>query len=173
MDLRQYVIESRRIVCGPGLEVHGMAGATCISLVKHPLDTVHSGIDGGQSQNGWLRAFFARITSHTEMITGRQWRYTFAEVHKDDIEGYDGNWLTRSGGASGNCYNTIEDRIETASDGVSGEGIDLEALQDEFPTFSVVPCPVGAIVEMKAISNSAHEIEYWFQFPRSVDGSCA
>lgn len=167
---------------GPGVHINRMmTGELVISAPKQRLSPsqIPAPDPGDPAVNfGW---FFAKITAYEVYSDSPPaWTYTFAEVHKADNLGYAGNWFVRTGGRSGTAYNLTEGRVETAVDGITGEGIDLANIGDgfdgstpDFPDFAMVPIPVGALVVMHVAYTGGSDPEYWFQMPRSVDGACS
>ena len=108
-------------------------------------------------------AIWAKITSSTS-IADHRWSYGFEAVKYDKL----GAWTTIVDGLTGTAYNTIEANNDDA--GIQGNGVDLANL----PTgVTIVPIGVGAIVELRAVTNcETGAVEYVFQAVNQVDGAC-
>ncbi len=166
---------------GPGVHINRMmTGELVISAPKQRLSPsqIPAPDPGDPAVNfGW---FFAKITGYTVYSDSPPvWTYSFAEVHKADNLGYAGNWFVRNGGRSGVAYNLTEWRLETAADGITGEGIDLanigagfDGSTPDFEGFEMVPIPEGTLVVMHVAATGGDDPEYWFSAFRSVDGAC-
>lgn len=168
-ELLDWVKERTNIKCGPGMEVRHMAGGMFVSLIHSPL-AMSNQTAGAEPPGGGASYFFARITASSGGSTDNQWNYTFAEVHRDAVAGYEGHWYTRTGGKSGTAYNLTENMNQAT--GLCGNGVNATNLAADFPDFAIQPAPVDTIVVMYTVTNAASEIEYWFQYENAVDGGC-
>lgn len=146
------MIRSRR-------DIRTMVGRQARVLSDQPIES------GSAPRSHELR-FRARIGVATADGTNR-WKYAFVEVEKLAV-GY-GAWTTLSGGRTGFARNTIEDM--NGSSGTLGNGVAVSSLTTTKATFSVRPCPVGALVDLFEVA-VGNDTEYWFTYENGIDGAC-
>ena len=114
--------------------------------------------------------FWARITGHTS-DGDNQWTYSWEQVEKTST-GY-GEWAAVSPSVAGtdNAYNTLEDM--NAATGTQGNGVDADNLDTDDFTFTIQPCPAGAIVRLHELGiEGEDDPEFWFAYANGVDGEC-
>lgn len=114
--------------------------------------------------------FWAEITGHTS-DGDNQWTYSWKQVEKTST-GY-GEWSAISPSVTGsdNAYNTLEDM--NAATGTQGNGVDADSLDTDDFTFTIQPCPTGAIVRLHEVTVSGEtDPEFWFVYANGVDGEC-
>ena len=114
--------------------------------------------------------FWAEITGHTS-DGDNQWTYSWEQVEKTST-GY-GEWTAVSPSVTGadNAFNTLEDM--NAATGTQGNGVDADHLDTDEFTFTIQPCPTGAIVRLHEVDVSGEtDSEYWFVYANGVDGEC-
>ena len=142
-----------------------------------------SGTGGAGTTNGpagaivWAQptasdSFWGQITGSTAGAIADQWTYTFSEVEKTTA-GY-GGWTAKSGGRTGDCYNSIEDMNTGVGGHVEGNGVDianLDPLGLGSPGWAIMPCTTGNVVKITTVT-VGETTEYWFSYENGVDGGC-
>lgn len=138
---------------------HARAIASLISAVTGQVD--EGGPPGGDD------VIFARIVSSSQDGGNWRWTYTFEEVEQSAV-GLSGVISARSGGVTGNCYNTTE--YGNGSTGGLNSGTDA----DDLTGTGYTPKPVknNTPVFLRQVLCADGNIAYWFTMTTGVAGGC-
>jgi len=118
------------------------------------------------------RGFWALVGANTSDGANR-WKYAWQEAELS-ADGY-GNWQAKANGRSGTtttnpARNTLENM--NSDTGTQGNGVDADNLDTTNYTFTIQPCPNGAVVWMRPLRATDGTMTYWFQYANGVDGGC-
>jgi len=154
-----------------------------IDRINRPRQIRINGASVKQSQesvNIWLPeflslseyGFWALIGANASDGTNR-WKYAWQEAQLTE-DGY-GNWQAKTNGRSGTtgtnpARNTLENM--NSGTGTQGNGVDAANLDTADYTFTIQPCPNGAIVWIRPVRAADGAMTYWFQYANGVDGGC-
>jgi len=117
-------------------------------------------------------SFLVKITGHSEADSPAQNRWKYSWTKQKDVKsaaGYGAGWDDDTLEGTNNAYNTMEDGNSNA--GMQMNGVDIDGAG--FPSgYSLQPIPDDAIVRLWPVYCKDGTLEYWFEAPNGIDGTC-
>jgi len=114
----------------------------------------------GTSQQSFSRRYFFARVQGQQAVSANRYSYQFVEITKNTA-GY-GNWIDKTGGITGTCYNLIEDQNSTT--GTLGNGVPLAAVGA--CNMKLIPVGTRIMVFWTYLANG--NVEYWTQYENGV-----